>query len=822
MQGYNLTTAQMRLDEVINQLYIEVVSQSGDIQQIQQKALADIREILAQTEAPEKLTFNQRLDKKPLSLYLAQTQLVVFVEGLATLQSKYGFRFEATEEAASEEKEQGFAESEWEGQEEIVYGPYSFKKEGEDLIDEQERRFVVKSKLTGRGQSGLANFYTNGQTQSLIKEDDASTCVLEGTAYFAEHLLPPALKNAVNFATAGVVAISPKPMIVSVQPRVMPSTQGGAVKPWDVLVYGAKREPMSLVSWEQWYEGKLSRGIAELNSMAQWQLAAGIFTSQVVGDESLHVAQFMADVDADNNVIGIKRIDLGARERYARLREIKEEVDPYNTSAQYQSTGQFGKNYCGLMLKSPELNHKLTMLWARLSARSDIELEQAIKKSSEEAFIAQFAVIPEAQKMEALEGVLKVLNKGVLEAYNEKGISEEEKQKRKPITIPDNIADVDGKIAYVAKQLAAMDSRRVLEMKKRAIAKFENDIAGFSHDFEKFLSADDAQAIATYKHQLLKGENPEGLEDLIQRFNSEMMVLIAESHKNPTKAINYDQIRLMSKACVDLLEMIQLNEMEHPTGINLKALDQKIKLYQTYHDCACYCVTTSTKDKIPHAVKLMQEASKGRIKEYLQNNPNVIEVLGTHSSYLSKAANAVKKQNTSGTYLARKLFKRYSLNPVYLKLTPVQRAMLDYAATSRFKELGESAKKNYVNDVLVQDAFGRTALHYLMQHARVDNKESIEALAIILKAALGANPKLNSNLDIADEHGKTPLHYLLENPDAEDIIKAINAKGLSYSRFSGANRVDHFFVDATKYTQGELEETRAIGKGQKTRQSRQK
>jgi hypothetical protein len=73
----------------------------------------------------------------------------------------------------------------------------------------------------------------------------------------------------------------------------------------------------------------------------------------------------------------------------------------------------------------------------------------------------------------------------------------------------------------------------------------------------------------------------------------------------------------------------------------------------------------------------------------------------------------------------------------------------------------------------------------------------------------------NTVLSISNNDEKTPLHYLLENPDAERIIKAINDRKMKATAFGGAYKVEDFFSKGFTYKNAELELVKALGKGEK-------
>lgn len=334
-----------------------------------------------------------------------------------------------------------------------------FTRIEKDLLT-ADKRYEFKASLEGRGQKGEAGFYTDPDNcEVLLKVDDVATCLLEGTAYFARSagLLPKHLKNSVNFASLAVIEDVPN-KIASIQPRVIP-TSGGTIKPWDLVVYDKKREPRTLWSTESWNKEKIIDSISKLTPDAQWQLAAGIVYSQIVGDESLHLGQFMCEQQQDGSVTGITRIDLGARERFAVRRNSDKDISPFKTSRAYESSGQFGKDYVGYLLANPELKRKVALLWVNMDKKFPNDyLHETVFENSTNALIVQISALPtDEAKIDALTKLLNVINKN---SY-------------KPIEFPEKFSDLNSKIKSVAKQVAMLDADRVMLMRETARVEFE-------------------------------------------------------------------------------------------------------------------------------------------------------------------------------------------------------------------------------------------------------------------------------------------------------------------------------------------------------------
>jgi len=305
--------------------------------------------------------------------------------------------------------------------------------------------------LGGRGQDGFAGFVGQRDDESrqyLIKIDDPATCLLEGSAKFAQDLMLPGHENAVNFASTGLMTVTQpnKPdeiHTVSIQDRVAPQ-ENHTIKPWDVVVYGSKRNPKRPISTEYFNQGNIKNNIAAMTEKAQWDLANAIFISTLVGDESLHVGQFMAEVDENNQVTAITRIDLGARERYSAARYNADDFQ-HQTSSLYKNSGQKGKDYISYLLNSPEVREKYLALWSR-------ELDiQAIARNHARVFLEELSKLPETQQEIALNDIIKTVFKD----------SEIAMQERLDMNL-------DGKKENVAVLLKHITKKRMTNLQKSA------------------------------------------------------------------------------------------------------------------------------------------------------------------------------------------------------------------------------------------------------------------------------------------------------------------------------------------------------------------
>lgn len=280
---------------------------------------------------------------------------------------------------------------------------FKFKSETESAV-----KLKLVKKLEGRGHQGFAAFYElpDGR-QLLLKSDPSEICLLEGSASFVNNLIPPAYSSSINFAHVGLLEYenTRQMSVITVQDAVIPHQTEHKITPWDVVVFGKKREPKTLISTEFYYQKTIYDTIDAFNENLKWQLATAIFASTALGDESLHLGQFLVEVNLKSNSIeGITRIDLGARERYGSMRA-KHEDFKHATSKLYASSGQFFKWYIYYHLQHPEIKTKYLSLWAR-----DINITKTAQQHKNH-FLHEIEKLNLSQQKEALEGVLDVIYK---------------------------------------------------------------------------------------------------------------------------------------------------------------------------------------------------------------------------------------------------------------------------------------------------------------------------------------------------------------------------------------------------------------------------
>lgn len=185
MINYGPEAAQADLNQLFEDLYNEM-NADPNIREILKKYSQSITKILnnlkiqSGPQALSGLSFNRPIaisDTKSITLWelLQQFNLEKLHTWLVKNQEIFHFIYSAPILA-------------------IGKNPQYFTQEGEILFDEHNNQFTITRKLAGRGQAGLANFYTNGQKEILIKEEidkktkhpDPGTCLLEGTGTFVK------------------------------------------------------------------------------------------------------------------------------------------------------------------------------------------------------------------------------------------------------------------------------------------------------------------------------------------------------------------------------------------------------------------------------------------------------------------------------------------------------------------------------------------------------------------------------------------------------------------------------------------------------------
>ncbi|MCS5712213.1 ankyrin repeat domain-containing protein [Candidatus Berkiella aquae] len=771
---YGAKDLQPQIQEAFTEFFNNAITERKVTTAAVKKLLLDLESMARTVENPSQLTFNVKCIINGKKVYSIQTllqslKLNALEQALSELAGKYGISFA---------KQPLINKSQL---------PTRFTQVGKVLFDEDSgEQYNETLALQGRGQAGLANFYMGPDgKERLIKEDDVATCLMEGTAYYIRDMgiLPGNLGSSVNFATVGTLIKegSQSPSVVSIQDRVIGS-EGSKARPWDELVYGIKRNPKTLLSFEGWYPQAIIDNISFLNTQPKWQLAAGIMGSAIAGDESLHVGQFMAIVDKNGHIEGIKRIDLGARERFAvaRVNSKTTMPDPYHASKYYQASGQYGKDYVSYLLAEPTLNKMYTMLWMNLSLTPN--LEKQIIQGSKEAFIQQFNAIPEQLREQALKEVLATINKSA----------------KVPVVLQSSTLEKQAE--ELAELIADMDARRVTSMvgagKKAYLnyvetmnshisAHFSSDMRDFCHNLLEL-----QQKLITSKD--FDSEMMHVALSQIEKLNVIVKELVKEVNQAPNDTTLFNQIQLLTELGSDLVHATTLNLQYRPDFalVSNGPLNHYLDKLQTVNDAAIYCLQTRSKDKVPHVAKIMAMALHDDdevLKSHIQN-PHLIDTLKTHGESLTL------KTHTKGELLLLNIFKRYHLNDKLVSMTRQQRDLIADIQVGNFEKVANDFGKKLLRfyDAVSFDEQGKTALHYLMELGGAD-AHSKKAICAILKSSLGTAKLLDANLNIPDADGLTPLDYLMANPHAPAIVKAIADAYIERYPYGGQFKVEDFF-----------------------------
>jgi hypothetical protein len=516
----------------------------------------------------------------------------------------------------------------------------------------------------------------------------------------------------------------------------------------------------------------------------KWQLAASLFSCAIAGDESLHVGQFMAILDKDNNITGIKRIDLGARERYAVARAQTGQHDPFHDSTQYQAHGQWGKDYLTYLLADPSFRSIYTMLWMNLATQDETELKVKVKAESKKAFLTQFETIPEKLHEKTLQDVLNVFNKDAKTKMVLSGHTTEDR------------------ITSLADQISDIDANRMIEMLSKAKQEFALESQREAHRFlvitdpTLFKKLGEASEL---KYAMLSGESKEvRLEDvlgIIKIFDANINERISS-----TSETKFQQLQVLSESSVDLLQALylQLLKQTHDKNQNIeefKALEEMINKYQTIADLSNYCLKTRSTDKIPYIVRAMEMTIKGKdaLEEYITNK-NFINLITTHTSKVGYAKSYIVSNQAQGEILLRKIFKRHQIDEAPIALSKSARELLQSISENRWGDVEMVTKDSNFNvyDALTADETGMTALHYLMASEALDG-HGLNAIVNILTKSLGHIGYTNAVLDLPNRDGKTPLDLLMQNKNAKVIIDKVNDSHIGVGMLSSGYRMQDFF-----------------------------
>jgi len=199
----------------------------------------------------------------------------------------------------------------------------------------------------------------------IIKEDKLSTCLAESLMTLPNNGKDVFSTSAIQ-ASLGVLKKtgSSTPILVTVQPKFV-AQEGQQVKGLDQFILGDKRNPNTLWSEESSNQQKIADCISAMSDPVKKQFAKAIYLSQLNGDESLHIGQFMVTVGKDSKISEIVRVDFGALGRWADKRKTDKDFKLFNTSQAYHKSwfSQFGNDYVSYLVKDPIVQTELVRLW---------------------------------------------------------------------------------------------------------------------------------------------------------------------------------------------------------------------------------------------------------------------------------------------------------------------------------------------------------------------------------------------------------------------------------------------------------------------------
>lgn len=651
------------------------------------------------------------------------------------------------------------------------------KSDGGLLDAKTSKTYPFVKALAGRGQGSPAGFYQTGEDSLILVKEDPEN-VMEGTAYFVKGtgLVPTTLESAANFAHVGVVD---NKSVVSVQPGL-----SGKVVPWDEMVFGRKRNPKTLYSEEAWYPDAVKSNIHSLSSDAQWQLAAGLCISQAVGDESLHVGQYMAKLDKDDNVVGIVRVDFGARARYAVNRDYNSDYNHLVTSLDYASSGQYGKDYINYLVADPDLRHKLNILWASTALQPNFKKQ--IEQSSKEAFLTEFSKIPVYQQGKALTNLLETVNKNAKE----------------PIQIPDEMKDFPEVVVFVAEKLASIDGNRAVSLQQSAIlavkaSLVQNEInlkEAFGKEYLEKVHPTTLMGENILKGAILEGVNPDNLAIPVDAFIKSSNGILFNLLKTDTAMTPQQEkmILAQNQYMKDVLEAYKIALIKaNPAAykLEIQSLNKQLQACKTIDLCLEYASRTKSPSKKAYAIDIALRAcqSDPELANNLWANSKMIDEFKTHTGYKWMGGTYTP---TEGQYFLEKLFKNYGMPVTRIQFTEPQFELLKAIQTKDFVSAQKIMSGLTVYDALMPDRLGKTALHYLMEMA--DSEEAGDLIVDIAVKSLGS--AYNTSLNVQDGEGNTPLHCLAKNAKAAEIRHKIDtAKGLN--TYSGRYKTEHLFPE---------------------------
>lgn len=292
-----------------------------------------------------------------------------------------------------------------------------------DVLKIGTDKYKVTAVLPGRGPGkGLGVYAEKLDAQGvgtggcfIIKEDKFSTCLAESLMTLPNNGKDD-FSTSVIQASLGILRIkgSSTPILLTVQPKFV-AQEGQEVMGLDQFILGDKRNPNTLLSAESSNQQKIADCISAMSDPVKKQFAKAIYLSQLNGDESLHIGQFMVTVGKDSKISEIVRVDFGALGRWAGKREKEKDFKLFNTSQAYQKSwfSQFGNDYVSYLVEDPIVQTELVRLWINTNKDGFI-------KEAEDRFDTQVGVMErfaegntELHRKTLSDFLHEVLNKGM-------------------------------------------------------------------------------------------------------------------------------------------------------------------------------------------------------------------------------------------------------------------------------------------------------------------------------------------------------------------------------------------------------------------------
>ena len=659
--------------------------------------------------------------------------------------------------------------------------PHLYYKNQNTIIDANGQEYTMVKSLEGRGQAGLGAFYTSNTEgkQVLLKNDDPATCVLEGSASFVvtSGAIPKQLANTANYAHVGLYTNQDQEVtIISIQDRVAPIDNANTqVIPWDIIVYGRKREPKTMFSEESWHAKEIQQHLTNMSPATQWQLAGGIFSSSVAGDESIHIGQFMAIQDQEKNLVAIKRIDFGARERYAVARS-ENKYNPYNTSSQYSSSGQYGKDYIDFLLSAQDIKRKYMLLWA-------LAITDKIEAAYSDTFNRAIIFLPEELQQSAYHNILTSINKKAQQKFNSKKIPLIEKI--------DELSTYLGKLATnradAIKMVALKDLQEVFdkanesELMQHFIDAYNNDNFEQINNLIKRLENKEIQSIAN-------------INLILYICDTGLLMSIANVYQDKQTFYLYKlqeyQIKL---GTLEFVERLSLPK----EIINNNVIKDLVKIIIDKHNYKYH--TEQLKD-----ASIWNELFNHGLQT---KNVGIIDlVLGQNLDFTAfgnkdAATNHNNDKRPEGALLLAAKANDYKTVSKLLIKRAKQYLATSNAASQVNKTIGSIDRK---------DENSENIFHHLFKNWNTISEEvnksallkNLLELLIIEAPVLGSKSRtIPAVFSQINAHGKTPLHMIIENNNIEAFttlwmaIKATNYRLMDFIDFEQEGTFEKNFLD---------------------------